>query len=38
MSDGVLSVLRAKFDAIFGKTGPNPSSFFGDVFFARQGK
>ena len=26
------SVLQAKFDAIFGKTGPNPSSFFGDVF------
>ena len=32
MSDGVLSVLRAKFDAIFGKTGPNLKSFFGDVF------
>ena len=32
ISDGVLSVLRAKFDAIFGKTGPNLKSFFGDVF------
>lgn len=38
MSDGVLSVLRAEFDAMFGKAGPNPSTFFGDVFFARQGK
>ena len=26
------SVLQAKFDAIFGKAGPNISSFFGDVF------
>ena len=32
MSDGVLSVLRAKFDAVFGKLSPNPSTFFGDVF------
>ena len=32
MSDGVLSVLRAKFDAVFGKLSPNLSSFFGDVF------
>ncbi len=32
MSDGVLSVLRANFDAIFGKAGPNLKSFFGDVF------
>ena len=31
------SVLQAKFDAVFGKTGPNLKSFFGDVFFARQG-
>ena len=26
------SVLQAKFDAVFGKLSPNPSSFFGDVF------
>ena len=26
------SVLRAKFDAVFGKLSPNLSSFFGDVF------
>ena len=32
ISDGVLSVLRAKFEAIFGKAGPNLKSFFGDVF------
>ena len=32
ISDGVLSVLRAKFDAMFGKAGPNLKSFFGDVF------
>ena len=32
ISDGVPSVLRAKFDAVFGKAGPNLSSFFGDVF------
>ena len=32
MSDGVLSVLRAKFDAVFGKLSPNFKSFFGDVF------
>ena len=32
MSDGVLSVLRAKFDAVFGKLSPNLKSFFGDVF------
>ena len=32
ISDGVLSVLRAKFDAVFGKLSPNLSSFFGDVF------
>ena len=32
MSDGVLSVLRAKFDAVFGKLSPNINSFFGDVF------
>ena len=32
MSDGVLSVLRAKFDAVFGKLSPNLNSFFGDVF------
>ena len=38
ISDGVLSVLRAKFDAVFGKLSPNLKSFFGDVFFARQGK
>jgi len=31
-SDGVLSVLRAKFDAVFGKLSPNINSFFGDVF------
>ena len=28
MSDGVLSVLRAKFDAVFGKLSPNLKSFF----------
>ena len=32
MSDDVLSVLRAKFDAAFGKLSPNLKSFFGDVF------
>ena len=32
MSDGVLSVLGAKFDAVFGKLSPNLESFFGDVF------
>ena len=32
MSDGVLSVLRAKFDAVFVKLSPNFKSFFGDVF------
>jgi len=32
MSDGVLSVLQAKFDAVFGKLSPNLKSFFGDVF------
>ena len=32
------SVLQAKFDAVFGKLSPNFKSFFGDVFFARQGK
>jgi hypothetical protein len=32
MSDGVLSVLRAKFDAVFVKLSPNLKSFFGDVF------
>ena len=32
ISDGVLSVLRAKFDAAFGKLSPNLKSFFGDVF------
>ena len=32
ISDGVLSVLRAKFDAVFGKLSPNHKSFFGDVF------
>ena len=32
ISDGVLSVLRAKFDAAFGKLSPNIKSFFGDVF------
>ena len=32
ISDGVLSVLRAKFDAVFGKLSPNFKSFFGDVF------
>ena len=32
MSDGVLSVLRAKFDAVFGELSPNLSTFFGDVF------
>ena len=32
ISDGVLSVLRAKFDAVFGKLSPNLSPFFGDVF------
>ncbi len=32
ISDGVLSVLRAKFDAVFGKLSPNLKSFFGDVF------
>ena len=32
ISDGVLSVLRAKFDAVFGNLSPNLKSFFGDVF------
>ena len=32
ISDGVLSVLRAKFDTVFGKLSPNLKSFFGDVF------
>ena len=32
ISDGVLSVLRAKFDAVFGKLSPNIKSFFGDAF------
>jgi len=32
------SVLQAKFDAVFGELSPNLKSFFGDVFFARQGK
>ncbi len=32
INDGVLSVLRAKFDAVFGKLSPNLKSFFGDVF------
>ena len=32
ISDGVLSVLRAKFDAVFGALSPNLKSFFGDVF------
>ena len=32
ISDGVLSVLRAKFDAVFGKLSPNLESFFGGVF------
>ena len=32
MSDGVLSVLRAKFDAVFGNPSPNLKSFFGDAF------
>lgn len=32
ISDGVLSVLRAKFNAVFGKAGPNLKSFFVDVF------
>ena len=32
MSDGVLSVLGAKFDAVFGKLSPNLKSFFGGVF------
>lgn len=32
ISDGVLSVLRAKFDTVFGKLSPNLKSFFGDAF------
>ena len=32
ISDGVLSVLQAKFDAVFGELSPNLKSFFGDVF------
>ena len=32
MSDGVLSVLRARFDAVFGKLSPKPQIIFGDVF------
>ena len=32
ISDGVLSVLQAKFDTVFGKLSPNLKSFFGDVF------
>jgi len=32
ISDGVLSVLQAKFDAVFGKLSPNLKSFFDDAF------
>ena len=32
ISDDVLSVLRAKFDAVFGELSPNLKSFFGYVF------
>ena len=32
ISADVLSVLRAKFDAVFGELSPNLSTFFGDVF------
>ena len=32
ISDGILSVLRAKFDAVFGKLSPKPQIIFGDVF------
>ena len=37
ISDGVLSVLRAKFDAVFGKLSPEPQHIFRRCFFARQG-
>ena len=37
MSDGVLSVLQAKFDAVFGKLSPEPQLIFRRCFFARQG-
>ena len=37
MSDGVLSVLRAKFDAVLRKSQPEPLPIFRRCFFARQG-
>ena len=35
MSDGVLSVLRAKFDAVFGKLSPKPQLIFRRCFFRK---
>ena len=35
MSDGVLSVLRAKFDAVFGKLSPKPQHIFRRCFFRK---
>lgn len=35
MSDGVLSVLRAKFDAVFGKLSPKPQIIFRRCFFRK---
>ena len=38
MSDGVLSVLRAKFDAVFGKLSPKPQIIFRRCFFRKTRK
>lgn len=35
ISDGVLSVLRAKFDAVFGKLSPEPQLIFSVMFFRK---
>ena len=35
MSDGVLSVLRAKFDAVFGNLSPETSNHFSVMFFSQ---
>ena len=38
ISDGVLSVLRAKFDAVFGKLSPEPQHIFRRCFFRKTRK
>ena len=38
MSDGVLSVLQAKFDAVFGKLSPKPQIIFRRCFFRKTRK